>query len=764
MSGWRRSDTTFALGAFFAMLVVSVACEEPYFLRGLTIHHLTSVSAIPIQLLFIFRENLLDHDLQSLHWTKSILTGIPTQGGIPFFNPLYAPVALTFGFAQSIVAYDILIRIVGGLGMVLYLRKIELPRASSLITAMLFCVNPFYAAYGTDPQFGAAVFWMPWIALLLTMLFDEQRPVLLARHSIALGVLLSVAFLTTTIQSIYFVSAFLILPFVVSRIEYGDLTAWKASRHWWAQAVAVGAAYVLFLVLTSFEVVPALSNVVSQRPIESPQRYLLLGILMAMTCWALWRVLMTWRSVFSRVLLVGCVAGIWIASGIWTAAGKVNFHFLPDYFASETFGTKFRFNSHVMYFLTVGELLVAAVGLWSVRRHPKVGSMAALGVAFFVFLFGIQNYGYIDRAFFVPIFCFFVIVAGGVSSIERFLTGKKFRHAGIIMVGALLLIESMAIYRTNTLFSSALADVDRPSTGGQFLREQGASARVAWTFRDHNEFRRRFIMHPQPLVLEWLMAGYHGAHPFCFNGISVLPQSLESLSRFAYPNYFGADVSAPTNNFLHLAAVKYVVSPWALTVGDSGLRLVQEPKRELERTGYFIYENTLRFTRARLVPRLMALPPDRIHATVGGSSRSDLLDVAYTDEAVDHVASDPSPNAEIAMGDSTFSSNRGQIRLFDESDTRTRVSGHVARGSWLVLADTHFTGWTATLNGADAPIVRVNGAFIGVWLPEGKHELLFEFAPTPWKWFARLSLLAWPLALLALAVLTWRRHPGAGRS
>src|SRR5688500_12599343 len=102
----------YALGSVLAVVTVAVACEAQYFLRGLSIHHINSVSAIPIYLMSLFRENLVHHQLQSLHWTKSILTGIPTQGGIPFFNPLYLPLALLFTFTQSIVAYDILLRIV----------------------------------------------------------------------------------------------------------------------------------------------------------------------------------------------------------------------------------------------------------------------------------------------------------------------------------------------------------------------------------------------------------------------------------------------------------------------------------------------------------------------------------------------------------------------------------------------------------------------------------------------------------------------------
>jgi len=60
----------------------------------------------------------------------------------------------------------------------------------------------------------------------------------------------------------------------------------------------------------------------------------------------------------------------------------------------------------------------------------------------------------------------------------------------------------------------------------------------------------------------------------------------------------------------------------------------------------------------------------------------------------------------------------------------------------LVLADTWYPGWRATVDGADAPILRANHAFRGVALGKGAHEVRFIFRPASFMFGAWLSVLA----------------------
>ena len=69
----------------------------------------------------------------------------------------------------------------------------------------------------------------------------------------------------------------------------------------------------------------------------------------------------------------------------------------------------------------------------------------------------------------------------------------------------------------------------------------------------------------------------------------------------------------------------------------------------------------------------------------------------------------------------------------------------------LVLADAFHAGWRARVNGEEAEVFRVNGLFMGVRVPEGPSQVVFEFSPAAFRWGAAISWLAL-LAAIALAV------------
>jgi hypothetical protein len=73
-------------------------------------------------------------------------------------------------------------------------------------------------------------------------------------------------------------------------------------------------------------------------------------------------------------------------------------------------------------------------------------------------------------------------------------------------------------------------------------------------------------------------------------------------------------------------------------------------------------------------------------------------------------------------------------------------------GGLLVLKDIYLSGWTAAVNGRDAPVVRVNGLVRGVFLPSaGRYSVQFTYRPASFTNGLYLSLATASL-LLAYAV------------
>jgi hypothetical protein len=73
----------------------------------------------------------------------------------------------------------------------------------------------------------------------------------------------------------------------------------------------------------------------------------------------------------------------------------------------------------------------------------------------------------------------------------------------------------------------------------------------------------------------------------------------------------------------------------------------------------------------------------------------------------------------------------------------------------LVLADTNYPGWNATVDGRPAPIVEVYGVLRGVVLEAGHHTVEFQYQPA----VVRTGIAVTLLGLTAAILLLWRDRP-----
>jgi hypothetical protein len=98
------------------------------------------------------------------------------------------------------------------------------------------------------------------------------------------------------------------------------------------------------------------------------------------------------------------------------------------------------------------------------------------------------------------------------------------------------------------------------------------------------------------------------------------------------------------------------------------------------------------------------------------------------------------------------------VRFLSDRPDRIELSVQPSAPGWLVLADTHFPGWRAFVDGFERPIHRANVAFRAVEVGPGDRRVEFRYAP----WTARAGRLTSGIALggvlLALAAGALRRR------
>jgi hypothetical protein len=100
----------------------------------------------------------------------------------------------------------------------------------------------------------------------------------------------------------------------------------------------------------------------------------------------------------------------------------------------------------------------------------------------------------------------------------------------------------------------------------------------------------------------------------------------------------------------------------------------------------------------------------------------------------------------------------GEARIIVDRANEVAVEARSERGGLLVLADTYYPGWTATVDGVACPILRVNVMQRGVAVPPGVHRVTFAYRSRAVRTGLALTGLGVALLLAAAAWLAGYRR------
>ena len=125
---------------------------------------------------------------------------------------------------------------------------------------------------------------------------------------------------------------------------------------------------------------------------------------------------------------------------------------------------------------------------------------------------------------------------------------------------------------------------------------------------------------------------------------------------------------------------------------------------------------------------------------------------AITEERVPGVPARPASGAPA-----------GTATLVSRSDERVVVRARAQRRGILVLGDTHFPGWKATVDGREVDVRPVDYVFKGVPIGPGTHTVEFRYEPLSWRigWIVSLVALAGLAATVAAGLARTRRAAGS---
>jgi hypothetical protein len=210
------------------------------------------------------------------------------------------------------------------------------------------------------------------------------------------------------------------------------------------------------------------------------------------------------------------------------------------------------------------------------------------------------------------------------------------------------------------------------------------------------------------------------------------------LARFAWPERrplraLRIEYRAPEGRLL--------VFGGSLRAGDT--RVALSPfmgagfRRLRDQEGAVLYENRGARKRAYAVHRIVRVetPAEAVQAIASGAARPD--------RAV--VVEDPTAPTPTGTGPST-------VTITADEPTHVELDAEMTGDGYVVLADTTYPGWQATVDGTATTLYAANGLFRTVFVPNGAHQVRFTYTPRALYRGLAISLITLVAALVLLAV------------
>jgi hypothetical protein len=100
------------------------------------------------------------------------------------------------------------------------------------------------------------------------------------------------------------------------------------------------------------------------------------------------------------------------------------------------------------------------------------------------------------------------------------------------------------------------------------------------------------------------------------------------------------------------------------------------------------------------------------------------------------------------------------VQLVDSGDPdRVELVASLASPSWVVLADTFYPGWSATIDGVATPIHPADLLFRAVFVPAGTHRILFRYEAPAFHLGLALAVVGLGLSAFLIVRTRMRRAP-----
>lgn len=722
-------------------------------------------------------------------WCPLLGTGFPlhAEGQVGALSPLnlvlYSALQLPLAFNWSILLHALL----AGVFASAFARRVGAGRGGSVLAGLVFALSGFFIVHLKHLNMTEAAAWIPLLLLLLELHFTERRARYLVLMSVAVAAMILAGHPQIAYNNLLVAGAYAL---------YLQVRLWRRpspagrGRDSLRFGGGLGLALCAGLLLAAPQILPTLelhglgtrqSGLTIDEATEYPFRPAHLLLFVAPRAFGdpgeLRPVPHARRNSGEPILHPRTGEPLQRLQGFVSGPGR------PTLFGNVT---------GYVGLLPLGLALVAAIlGFSRSRVRALLGglglslllTLGKSGGLFWLlwYLPGFRLFRFHGR-FLLYVDLFLAVLAGiGLTLLLDRLGGNRRRAGGFAAAAAALVICYLDVHHALGDHNPKIA-VDRwtsPPPSVQRIREEEAGSRAPFRILG-NDAERFVFQNAYYRARGWKgdLSPYDPARNMLDPNLNLLfdvanlrsyfqvvPRWMRELSSVLYlPVDESKRRSAGVSpRILGLFNVKYVLDPHGDLVGK--LPVIEEFPGDVWLAGPVLLERppyTIRLHRSAALPRAYLVPLARtVYDTAGPGG--DLAEpvrelVGAQFDPLAEVLIVRQPGEPAVEGGRAGPPIRAPVEFVEYGSRRIRLRVEALRDCWLVLSDTWYPGWSASVDGDEVTVHRANVAGRAVRVPAGVHEVVFRFASRSLRW-------GWVLAVLGLAVLgalAFLRRPCTG--
>jgi len=227
--------------------------------------------------------------------------------------------------------------------------------------------------------------------------------------------------------------------------------------------------------------------------------------------------------------------------------------------------------------------------------------------------------------------------------------------------------------------------------------------------------------------------------PMAFNIHSTQGQNPLYIARYdafegvktfnSPPNGFTDFIKSYKSQWFDFLNVKFIVTTKILTELDPLVRNDEFPLVK-DIGGVHIYENTGAMKRAFLVSQAFIANDESNEKSLLLSPGFDPQQCVVLNCMPENVSKDIVQQVNDDYSRICFNPvSNERVNITSYKLNKVHIQVDTSDDSFLVLADSFFPGWQVTIDGELTEMLQANYAFRAVYVPKGKHEVIFRFRP-----------------------------------